>query len=228
MNSHWALEHFPEALCHTPGHRLPVAQVPFSFAPLLPHLLLRPPLPMGSPWVLAGEWRLGPTTRPPTCVRKRLGPICPCRLCWCQNSLHPHHRPQHYLGVECRRGCRRNGGRGREEQDPGWRWGMKTSPCAQRKRLAAGGCPALADSLGRQGQGCGQEATPASHLLSALPIATSPSISGQLEGGDFKCHLPPPPSLLPQEHRCPHPQRPRRGRTMWPGHLAGVGGQGEA
>lgn len=69
---------------------------------------------------------------------------------------------------------------------------MKTSPCAQRKRLAAGGCPALADSLGRQGQGCGQEATPASHLLSPLPIATSPSISGQLEGGDFKCHLPPP------------------------------------
>lgn len=139
--------------------------------------------------------------------------------------------PQHYLGEECRRGCRRNGGRRREEQGPGWGWGMKTSPCPQRKSLAAGGCPALADSLGRQGQGCDQEATPASHLLAPLPIATSPSLAGQLEGDDFKCHLPPPPQASFRRDTGAHTHRDPGGadnvaRPLGWGRWAGRGVRG--
>lgn len=108
---------------------------------------------------------------------------------------------------------------------------MKTSPCAQRKRLAAGGCPALADSLGRQGQGCGQEDTPASHLLSPLPIATSPSISGQLEGGDFKCHLPPPkPTSAGTQVPTPTETQEGQNNVAWPlgwGRRAGGGMKGQ-
>lgn len=120
---------------------------------------------------------------------------------------------------------RRNGGRGREELGPGWRRGMKTgtgtSPCPQRESLVAGGSPDLADSLGQQGQGCGQEATRASHLLSPLLIATSASIRA-IGGGCLQMpSANPPHSLLPQEHRCPHPQR---GGTVLPSHLVGVGG----
>ena len=126
----------------------------------------RPPLPMGSPWVPTGGWRLGPTIGPPMCVRRRLGPRRTCPLCWGWNTTPCTltAAPQHYPGEGCTSGCRRNGGGKREEQGPGWRWGMKTSPCPQRKSLAAGDCPALADDLSQRGPGCGQEATPASHL----------------------------------------------------------------
>lgn len=148
-----------------------------------------------------------------------LGALCP--PCRCSPpSLSPtlpgggmRKRPAEEMGV------------GREELGPGWRRGMKTgtgtSPCPQRESLVAGGSPDLADSLGQQGQGCGQEATRASHLLSPLLIATSASIRA-IGGGCLQMpSAAPPHSLLPQEHRCPHPQR---GGTVLPSHLVGVGG----
>lgn len=57
----------------------------------------------------------------------------------------------------------------------------QASPCLQRT-LSCGWPPSLGWQPGRQGQGYGQEATPAPHLLLPLPMATSPSTSGQAGG----------------------------------------------
>lgn len=55
---------------------------------------------------------------------------------------------------------------------------------------------------------------PASHLCSPLPMATSPSISGQLEGGDFTCHLLPPQASFHRSTGAHTHRNPQRGRRV--------------
>lgn len=132
----WAPEHFPEASCHTQGTDSQRPKSPFSSAPLLSHLPLRPPLPDGIPLGAGKQVEAWTKNQAPQVSKEKVRAWVhrPSLLGPEHYSLHPHCPPQQTLpGRGMQKRLQEKWGQRRGEQGPGWKWGRRQVPVPSEK-----------------------------------------------------------------------------------------------